>query len=123
MKKQTLTILLIVVGMLISAGGCDKAESSQKKYDQREKSLYETIAKLVEVDKTRMDKIVYNFSLVDLGMTKGQAIKTFGFPDYVNCTYQKGLLGFGIYKSTHWEYQRRGVHLYFEDGILTSWQN
>ena len=118
MKK--LAMLILIAGMLISAG-CDRTDDLQKKYEQKEKLLYETIAELVEADKTRTDKVIYNFSLVDLGMTKGQAIKTFGFPDYVSCTYRKGYL-WGIYKSTQWKYQR-GIYLYFEDGILTSWQN
>lgn len=52
-----------------------------------------------------------------IGMTKQQVIESWGKPDDINRTVGR----WGVHEQ--WVYGNYGTYLYFEDGILTSWQD
>ncbi len=52
-----------------------------------------------------------------IGMTKDMAIKSLGSPDDINRTVTAG----GI--NEQWVYRKRGIYLYFDDGVLTTFQD
>lgn len=118
-KKQkqttiTMTILLIVAGMLIGAGGCGVLQDvphigGRWIYNQRIQYVNEhpNIPEKIK-NAIRRGEVI-------LGMTQSQVIASFGHPGTINRTSGS----WGVYEQ--WVYSRG--YLYFENGILTSWQN
>lgn len=99
------------------------AREEAKEKAQRAKEEAERIAKMEPVEKTMMkygctqdiaECIIHH--RVAIGMTKEMAKAAWGKPRKVNRT----ATAYGIHEQ--WCYNSR-CYLYFDDGILTSWQN
>lgn len=66
---------------------------------------------------TRMEALILNGSIT-IGMTEEQARVSWGSPDHIN----RSVGSWGVHEQ--WVYGRYSHnYLYFENGILTSWQN
>ena len=61
--------------------------------------------------------ILIDNNVIAIGMTKEMVISSFGKPDDINRTVTQ----YGI--NEQWVYESRDMYLYFEEGILTSWQD
>ena len=70
---------------------------------------------MITITRTVIFKSI-NVSKLHRGMTKEEVLEVFPRPNDINVS--TGSWG------THeqWVYSRKGVYLYFEDGILDSWQ-
>ena len=79
------------------------------KRQQREKRIIETYSVFF------WNTIINN--QIQLGMTKEMVIDSWGRPDDINRTVGS----WGVHEQ--WVYERNKTYLYFENGILTSWQD
>lgn len=134
MVKILLTFCLIL--FMVGTYGCrDRADNAHNEAEiknritkivrveeqRKEEMKYKIIAEFVEKSLTRIEKVSYNLTVNDIGMTKGQAIQVFGIPNTISFSYSNGVF-WGTYKSTLWEYPS-GLRLHFKKNTLATWQN
>lgn len=139
--RKRIAILLIVVGMLIGTGGCledfisynlhgvSKADAQNPRFMNKStgKLYHPNTIKIIKmadsINKYRTNK---NTGVAVIGMTREQVIAAKGEPNDKN--YTVGSWGtheqwvYGGYCRVTKTYTSAS-YLYFENGILTSWQN
>ncbi len=137
-------LLLIVAGILISAGGCYESNAKtrlplvgkpvqsenysykQWKKEQQEKLNWTTEwmeKSLVGQDTLReiaayrgkRNRLEYIDTYITLGMVAGDVQSIFGSPDDINRSVGRW--------GTHEQWVYEDVYFYFKNGILTSWQD
>lgn len=95
-----------------------KEEELTKKKKEQEEELKKELEKLQRVKEEYIKKAIEKGSVLT-GMTREQVIASWGYPSDKNTSY------YGTVIHEQWVY-RRGKYdtdyVYFEDGIVTSWQ-
>lgn len=140
-KMKRLLTVLVIAGMLIGAGGCfedfisynlhgvSKADAQNPRFINKSTGkLYhpKTIEIIKAADLITKYRTNKNTGVAIIGMTREQVIATKGEPNDKN--YSVGSWGtheqwvYGGYCSVTKTYAPTS-YLYFENGILTSWQN
>lgn len=98
-------------------------ESTQELEKRSQELLKEKIELVKQLELLQADKKTQLYNLVllsteDIGLTTNQVLLKFGFPDKTNRTVGR----WGVHEQ--WMYERYGgSYLYFENGVLTGWQN
>jgi len=122
------TIVLIICLLILS--GCHTTPTSPEPAELQADSAFYSLpqgqqeryweeaherATLERLVKQRRLEALHSISTEDIGMTREQAESKFGLPMDVN----RSVGSWGVHEQ--WVYNR--TYLYFENGILTSWQD
>jgi len=113
-KMKKLIYVIVLIGFFAISSYSQERDYYKEKFEFEERLQKE---QFLQWDKERQEqeRIQQNWKKIRLGATKERVISLVGKPDQINRTVGE----WGVHEQ--WVYGR--TYLYFENGILTAWQD
>ena len=113
-KMKKLILVTVLIGFFAISSYSQERDYYKEKFEFEERLQKEQFLQWYK-ERQEQERIQQNWKKILLGITKERVISLVGKPDQINRTIGE----WGVHEQ--WVYGR--TYLYFENGILTAWQD